>query len=251
MQGATHSTTFYTDSDFRNTYKPNNNSNLRNMAEQMVTILDRENTLLNRFIAQMRDINIQGDSMRFRRNLERAGEVMAYEISKTLEYKPQLVETPLGEAEVMMPDDEIVIATILRAGLPFHQGFLNYFDNAQNSFVSAYRKYRKDNTFNIKVEYISACELTGKTLIIVDPMLATGSSLVMTYNALVEKAGMPKFTHVATVIASEEGLEYTKSHLSANNCHIWCGSVDAETTVKSYIVPGMGDVGDLAYGEKL
>lgn len=115
------------------------------MAEQMVTILDRENTLLNRFIAQMRDINIQGDSMRFRRNLERAGEVMAYEISKTLEYKPQLVETPLGEAEVMMPDDEIVIATILRAGLPFHQGFLNYFDNAQNSFVSAYRKYRKDN----------------------------------------------------------------------------------------------------------
>ena len=176
---------------------------------------------------------------------------MAYEISKTLEYKPQLVETPLGEAEVMMPDDEIVIATILRAGLPFHQGFLNYFDNAQNSFVSAYRKYRKDNTFNIKVEYISACELTGKTLIIVDPMLATGSSLVMTYNALVEKAGMPKFTHVATVIASEEGLEYTKSHLSANNCHIWCGSVDAETTVKSYIVPGMGDVGDLAYGEKL
>ena len=126
------------------------------MAEQMVTILDRENTLLNRFIAQMRDINIQGDSMRFRRNLERAGEVMAYEISKTLEYKPQLVETPLGEAEVMMPDDEIVIATILRAGLPFHQGFLNYFDNAQNSFVSAYRKYRKDNTFNIKVEYISA-----------------------------------------------------------------------------------------------
>ena len=126
------------------------------MAEQMVTILDRENTLLNRFIAQMRDINIQGDSMRFRRNLERAGEVMAYEISKTLEYKPQLVETPLGEAEVMMPDDEIVIATILRAGLPFHQGFLNYFDNAQNSFVSVYRKYRKDNTFNIKVEYISA-----------------------------------------------------------------------------------------------
>jgi len=151
----------------------------------------------------------------------------------------------------MMPDEEIVVATILRAGLPFHQGFLNYFDNAQNAFVSAYRKYSKDNSFNIKVEYISTCELTGKTLIIADPMLATGSSLVMTYNALVEKAGMPKFTHVATVIGSEEGVEYAKKHLSANNCKIWCGSLDAEMTVKSYIVPGMGDAGDLAYGEKL
>ena len=129
--------------------------------------------------------------------------------------------------------------------------FLNYFDNAQNAFVSAYRKYSKDNSFNIKVEYISTCELTGKTLIIADPMLATGSSLVMTYNALVEKAGMPKFTHVATVIGSEEGVEYAKKHLSANNCKIWCGSLDAEMTVKSYIVPGMGDAGDLAYGEKL
>ena len=171
------------------------------MAEQMVTVLDRENTILNRFIAQMRDVTVQGDSMRFRRNLERAGEIMAYEISKTLEYQPRSVETPLGEAEIMMPDEEIVVATILRAGLPFHQGFLNYFDNAQNAFVSAYRKYSKDNSFNIKVEYISTCELTGKTLIIADPMLATGSSLVMTYNALVEKAGMPKFTHVASVMS--------------------------------------------------
>ena len=140
------------------------------MAEQMVTVLDRENTILNRFIAQMRDVTVQGDSMRFRRNLERAGEIMAYEISKTLEYQPRSVETPLGEAEIMMPDEEIVVATILRAGLPFHQGFLNYFDNAQNAFVSAYRKYSKDNSFNIKVEYISTCELTGKTLIIADPM---------------------------------------------------------------------------------
>ena len=221
------------------------------MAEQMVTVLDRENTILNRFIAQMRDVTVQGDSMRFRRNLERAGEIMAYEISKTLEYQPRSVETPLGEAEIMMPDEEIVVATILRAGLPFHQGFLNFFDNAQNAFVSAFRKYSKDNSFNIKVEYISTCELTGKTLIIADPMLATGSSLVMTYNALVEKAGMPKFTHVATVIGSEEGVEYAKKHLSANNCKIWCGSLDAEMTVKSYIVPGMGDAGDLAYGEKL
>ncbi len=176
---------------------------------------------------------------------------MAYEISKTLEYRLQLVETPLGEAEILIPDDDIVLATILRAGLPFHQGFLNYFDNAQNAFVSAYRKYSKDNTFKIKVEYISTCELTGKTLIIVDPLLATGSSLVLTYDALIEKAGMPKFTHVATLIGSEEGVEYAKRHLSSNNCKIWCGSLDAEMTVKSYIVPGLGDAGDLAYGEKI
>ncbi len=217
----------------------------------MVTIFERQNSIMNRFIAQMRDVNVQGDSMRFRRNLERVGEIMAYEISKTMHYKQTLVETPLGEAEVMMPDEDIVIATILRAGLPFHQGFLNYFDNAQNAFVSAYRKYSKDNSFNIKVEYISTCELSGKTLIIVDPMLATGSSLVLTYQALIEKAGMPSYTHIATIIASQEGLEYARKHFSAQNTSIWCGTVDAEMTVKSYIVPGLGDVGDLAYGEKM
>ena len=217
----------------------------------MVTIFERQNSIMNRFIAQMRDVNVQGDSMRFRRNLERVGEIMAYEISKTMHYKQTLVETPLGEAEVMMPDEDIVIATILRAGLPFHQGFLNYFDNAQNAFVSAYRKYSKDNSFNIKVEYISTCELSGKTLIIVDPMLATGSSLVLTYQALIEKAGMPSYTHIATIIASQEGLEYARKHFSAQNTAIWRGTVDAEMTVKSYIVPGLGDVGDLAYGEKM
>ena len=134
----------------------------------MIRVLDRENTIFNRFIAQMRDVNVQGDSMRFRRNLERAGEVMAYEISKTLHYTKHVVETPLGEAEVSLPDDQLVIATILRAGIPFHQGFLNYFDDAQNAFVSAYRKYSKDGSFHIKVEYISSCELTGKTLLLVD-----------------------------------------------------------------------------------
>ncbi len=217
----------------------------------MVTIFERQNSLMNRFIAQMRDVNVQGDSMRFRRNLERVGEIMAYEISQTMHYKQTRVETPLGVADVMLPDDQVVIATILRAGLPFHQGFLNYFDNAQNAFVSAYRKYSKDNSFNIKVEYISTCELSGKTLIIVDPMLATGSSLVLTYQALIEKAGMPSYTHIATIIASEEGLEYTRKHFSPQTTSIWCGTVDAEMTVKSYIVPGMGDVGDLAYGEKM
>ena len=176
------------------------------MAEQMVTVLDRENTILNRFIAQMRDVTVQGDSMRFRRNLERAGEIMAYEISKTLEDQPRSVETPLGEAEIMMPDEEIVVATILRAGLPFHQGFLNYFDNAQNAFVSAYRKYKR---------------------------------------------GQPHVTPRAHGIGPVPGRVKAKKHLSANNCKIWCGSLDAEMTVKSYIVPGMGDAGDLAYGEKL
>ena len=201
----------------------------------MIRILDRENdTLLNKFIAQMRDVGVQGDSMRFRRNLERTGEVMAYEISKTLHYSMRTVETPLGEAEVALPDDQIVIATILRAGLPFHQGFLNYFDDAQNAFVSAYRKYSKDGSFRIHVEYISTCELSGKTLLLVDPMLATGASLALTFQALVEK-----------------GREYAKKPFSAQDTSIWCGTVDSELTVKSYIVPGLGDAGDLAYGDKM
>lgn len=188
--------------------------------------------------------------MRFRRNLERVGEVMAYEISKTLHYSRRIVETPLGEAEVALPDDQVVIATILRAGIPFHQGFLNYFDDAQNAFVSAYRKYSKDGTFNIKVEYISTCELSGKTLLIVDPMLATGTSLDLTHKALIEKAGRPRKTIIAAVIASEEGLDYAQKHFSQDT-DIWCGTVDAELTVKSYIVPGLGDAGDLAYGDKM
>lgn len=217
----------------------------------MIRILDRENTILNRFIAQMRDVTVQGDSMRFRRNLERVGEVMAYEISKTLHYSRRMVETPLGEAEVALPDDQIVIATILRAGIPFHQGFLNYFDDAQNAFVSAYRKYSKDGTFKINVEYISTCELTGKTLLIVDPMLATGASFDMTFQALVEKAGRPRKTILAAVIASEEGIDYVQKHFSPQDTDIWCGTVDAELTVKSYIVPGLGDAGDLAYGDKM
>ena len=218
----------------------------------MIRILDRENdTLLNKFIAQMRDVGVQGDSMRFRRNLERAGEVMAYEISKTLHYSVRTVETPLGEAEVALPDDRIVIATILRAGLPFHQGFLNYFDDAQNAFVSAYRKYSKDGSFRIKVEYISTCELSGKTLLLVDPMLATGTSLALTYNALCEKGGTPAHTHVASVIASEQGVDYAMKHMPRETTSIWVAAVDEELTSRSYIVPGIGDAGDLAYGEKL
>lgn len=217
----------------------------------MLHILNQQNTILNKFIAEMRDKNIQTDSMRFRRNLERIGEITAYEISRTLGYVPQTVETPLGEAALMAIDDQVVIATILRAGLPFHQGFLNYFDDAQNAFVSAYRKYGNDGKFKIKVEYISCGSLEGKVLILADPMLATGSSLVLAYQALCEHGGMPKHTHIAAVIASEEGLDYVKKHLPEKSTTIWCGAVDEELTSKAYIVPGIGDAGDLAYGEKL
>ena len=217
----------------------------------MVHILNHENTLLNKFIAEIRDKEIQKDSMRFRRNMERIGEVTAYEISKRLNYAAKMVETPLGEAEVAMVSDKIVIATILRAGLPFHQGFLNYFDDAHNAFVSAYRKSTKDGKFTVKVEYISCGNLEGKTLLLVDPMLATGSSLVLAYEALCEKGGEPLHTHIASVIASEQGVEYAERHLPKSKTTIWCAAVDEELTSRSYIVPGIGDAGDLAYGEKL
>ncbi len=214
-------------------------------------ILNQQNTVLNKFIAEIRDKKIQKDSMRFRRNLERIGEITAYEISKSFDYIPRVVSTPLGETEVQQIDNQIVIATILRAGLPYHQGFLNYFDNAQNAFVSAYRKSTKDGKFTVKVEYISCGDLEGKTLLLVDPMLATGSSLVLTYNALCEKGGMPAHTHVAAVIASEQGIDYVQKNMPHQTTTIWAAAVDEELTSRSYIVPGIGDAGDLAYGEKI
>ncbi|MBQ5710907.1 MAG: uracil phosphoribosyltransferase [Alistipes sp.] len=217
----------------------------------MIKILNTENTILNRFIAQMRDKEIQRDSMRFRRNMERVGEVMAYEISKTLSYRTRMVETPLGVAAVEELSDKIVVATILRAGLPFHQGFLNYFDDAESGFVSAYRKGRPDGSFIVDVEYVSTSSLTGKTLILVDPMLATGTSLMLVYDALVRRAGEPEHTHFAAVFASEQGVDYVKRHTNPARCTLWCAAVDQELTSKSYIVPGIGDAGDLAYGEKL
>lgn len=217
----------------------------------MIHILNKENTILNQFIAQIRDKSIQRDSMRFRRNIERIGEVMSYEISKTLDYKTRIVETPLGEAAVEMISNEIVLATILRAGLPLHQGFLNYFDDARNAFVSAYRKSGKDGKFTVKVEYISCCDLEGKTLLLVDPMLATGTSLVLAYEALCEKGGQPAHTHIASVIASEQGVDYAMEHLPSKSTTLWVGAVDAELTSRAYIVPGIGDAGDLAFGEKL
>ncbi|MBR5771219.1 MAG: uracil phosphoribosyltransferase [Alistipes sp.] len=217
----------------------------------MVKILNSENTILNKFLSQMRDKGVQGDSMRFRRNMERVGEIMAYEISKSLNYKTCMVETPLGMAAVEEISDKVVVATILRAGLPFHQGFLNYFDDAENGFVSAYRKSRPDGSFIVDVEYVSTSSLTGKTLILVDPMLATGTSLMLVYDALIRRAGEPDHTHFAAVFASEQGVDYVKRHCNTLKCTLWCAAVDQELTSKSYIVPGIGDAGDLAYGVKL
>ena len=175
---------------------------------------------------------------------------MALEISRELNYAPKTVTTPLGEAVIEMISDELVIATVLRAGLPFHQGFLNYFDNAQNAFIGAYRKNHKDNTMTIALEYVSGPSLEGKTLLLVDPMLATGASLVLAYEALVERCGEPAHTHVAAVISSEQGVDYVKRHMSGEKTTIWTAALDEELTSKNYIVPGIGDAGDLAYGTK-
>lgn len=215
-----------------------------------VNVLNSEKSILNKFLAEIRDRQVQGDSMRFRRNMERIGEVMALEISRELNYAPKTVTTPLGEAVIEMISDELVIATVLRAGLPFHQGFLNYFDNAQNAFIGAYRKNHKDNTMTIALEYVSGPSLEGKTLLLVDPMLATGASLVLAYEALVERCGEPAHTHVAAVISSEQGVDYVKRHMSGEKTTIWTAALDEELTSKNYIVPGIGDAGDLAYGTK-
>lgn len=217
----------------------------------MTKILNKQNTILNKFLAEMRDKGVQCDSMRFRRNMERVGEIMAYEISKSLSYSTRMVETPLGVADVECIDDKIVIVTILRAGLPFHQGFLNFFDDAENGFVSAFRKNRPDGSFVVDVEYVATSELSGKTLILVDPMLATGTSLMLVYDALIRRAGEPEHTHFAAIFASEQGVDYVEKHMNGKNCTLWCAVVDQELTSKAYIVPGIGDAGDLAYGHKL
>lgn len=212
--------------------------------------LGKENSVLNQFIAEIRDQKIQKDRMRFRRNLERIGEVFAYEISKTLNYTETPVTTPLGIAQCTLPQQDIVVATVLRAGLPLHNGILNYFDNAQNAFVAAYRKYGKDNKFKIQFEYASSPSIEGKTLILADTMLATGASLVLAYQKLCEN-GEPAHTHLVCPIASEESLGYLSRQLPHKKVTLWVAAVDEELTNKSYIVPGLGDAGDLAYGEKL
>ena len=202
----------------------------------------------SRFVAEIRDVSIQKDRMRFRRNLERIGEILGYEISKTLKYETREVETPLGIAAAQYPAQRIVLGTILRAGLPLHQGLLNVFDDAENAFVSAYRMHHKDGTFEINLEYISCPDLTDSVLIIADPMLATGASIDIAIREL-KNYGTPAKIHIATAIASKDGLNYIKRLYPKTS--IWMGALDEELTAKSYIVPGLGDAGDLAYGSKV
>lgn len=207
------------------------------------------NSILNKFVAELRDVDIQKDSLRFRRNVERIGEIMAYEISKEFHYSTKDIQSPLGIAPMNTPDDQIVISTILRAGLPFHQGFLRYLDNAENAFVSAYRKYKDRLNFDIHIEYIASPRLTGKTLIISDPMLATGSSMELAYEALLTK-GVPGHVHVASIISSKQALEYLQKKMPDDKTTIWIAALDNDLDDHSYIVPGLGDAGDLAFGEK-
>lgn len=213
----------------------------------MVINLSEQNSLVNTWVAELRDVTVQTDRMRFRRNLQRIAEIAAYEISKLLDWETYDVETPLGSSPAIRLKKQPVLATILRAGLPMHEGLLNYFDKADNAFISAYRKHHRDGSFEIKLEYVSCPDLDGKVLIIADPMLATGASLVKTIEELVGE-GSPAQIHIVCAIACTVGIEYV--HRNAPNVKIWCGDIDDELTAKGYIVPGLGDAGDLAYGPK-
>jgi uracil phosphoribosyltransferase len=210
--------------------------------------LSRNNSIIGQFIHELRDREIQSDRMRFRRNMERLGEVFAYEISKTLPYKSIEVTTPLGISEVSVPSVQPVVATILRAGLPLHHGILNYFDNSDNAFISAFRKHHKDGSFDIKLEYVACPDLDGRFVIISDPMLATGRSMVLSYRSLLEK-GKPSKVHIVSALASTEGIDHLKKHLPSD-IEFWVGAIDDELTAQAYIVPGLGDAGDLAFGSK-
>ena len=212
--------------------------------------LGESNSILNRFVAELRDKEIQKDSLRFRRNLERIGEIFAYEISKTLQYNQKEVVTPLGIANCSVPEENLILGTILRAGLPVHQGMLNIFDKAQNAFIAAYRKYGKDNKFEIHIEYLSSPQVGGKILVLSDSMLATGSSMVLTYNKMCE-LGEPAHTHIVCPVVSEYSLGYLSKQLPHKKVTLWVGAIDEELTNKSFVVPGLGDAGDLAYGNKL
>ena len=211
-----------------------------------------QNTIINQYIAEIRDKEIQQNRMLFRKNIERIGELMAYEISKDLSYSPKSVETPLGIAETRVPNDQIVLATIFRAGLPLHQGFLNIFDRAGNAFVSAYRQYKDKRCVDLEIhiEYLASPSLDDKTLIIADPMLATGGSMELGFKALTTK-GMPRWVHVACVIATQEAVEFISHVFPKDRTTIWCAAIDPELNEHKYIVPGLGDAGDLAYGDKL
>lgn len=214
----------------------------------MVINLSEQHSLVSNWVSELRNVDVQNDRMRFRRNLERIGEVAAYEISKVLPFVEKEVQTPLGIANSKLLASQPVLATILRAGLPLHQGMLNYFDKADNAFISAYRKHNKDGSFEISLDYISCPELENRTIIVSDPMLATGSSLVKTIHFLKEE-GNPKEIHIVAAIACTVGIEYVKRE--EPSVTIWCGDIDDELTAKGYIVPGLGDAGDLAFGTKV
>lgn len=209
-----------------------------------------KNSVANQFIAQLRDVTIQGDRMRFRRNIERLGEIMGYELSKELHYENREVKTPLGTSHVNLPAEEIVLCSILRAGLPLHNGLLNYFDEAENSFISAYRHHPdNDEKFEILVEYLASPSLMNKTLILADPMLATGRSFVNVMKAL-ESMGQPAKIHLVSVIGAREGIEYIASEFPEET-HLWIATIDEKLNDKGYIVPGLGDAGDLCFGTKM
>ena len=213
-----------------------------------VVNFDETPSLMSRYLLEMRSVDMQRDPLRFRRNLERAGEIMAYEISKTMKYKKVEVQTPLDVATCDALDEKVVLGTIFRAGVPFHQGFLSYFDSAENAFVSAYRKYKEKENFDILIEYLASPRLEGKTLILCDPMLATGASMELSYRALLTK-GTPARVHLASVIASRQAVEYLEK-LMPEDATLWVGVIDDHINAHSYIVPGLGDAGDLADGTK-
>ena len=212
--------------------------------------ISEQNSILNTFISEIRNVTIQKDRMRFRRNIERVGEILGYEMSKVLNYKPENIETPLGTTAVNLIENNIVLCSILRAGVPLHNGLLNYFDTAESAFISAYR-HHKYNTeaFDIIVEYLACPNLENKTLILADPMLATGQSMVATLDAL-KPYGTPKEIHLVSVIAAKEGIDFVEKHFE-NATHLWVATVDEKLNSKGYILPGLGDAGDLAFGEKL
>ena len=218
----------------------------------MIHILDNQNSLVCSYLSELRNVEVQNDMLRFRRNVERIGEIMAYEISKTLNYQPQAITTPLGTAMVNLPTDKVVLATILRAGLPLHQGFLHYFDSAENAFISAYRKGLTEADFTIALEYVASPSLEGKTLIIADPMLATGASIVAVYKELIARCGKPAHTHIASVIGCPEGVKMVAENIDLeNDATLWIATVDEYLNENKYIVPGLGDAGDLCFGAKL
>ena len=212
--------------------------------------ISENNSILNKFISEIRDVKVQKDSLRFRRNIERIGEILSYELSKKLSYKPTGVLTPLGKKSIEKVTNKIVLCSILRAGLPLHQGLLNYFDDAENAFISAYRNHPENGVpSEIIVEYFASPSIENKTLLLADPMLATGQSLVAVYEAI-KKYGIPKELHIVVVIASKEGIDFIKKHFPENT-HLWVAAVDETLNEKGYIVPGLGDAGDLAFGNKL